>query len=320
MVLQAFERMNQFHITLYWLKILVLCFSTIQVSFSRQNCGVKTIEAHGRMKRVIGGYTSKMNSWPWIVNMIDKDNLRQYCSGVIIDEKWILTVAHCFIYYGDNRTNNATSLPVTKYKYLIADHMYNVTDPYEFSVEPAQLFIHPKYKLGNDMHPGDYDVALIKLKRKIQFNKYVKKACLPNCRTLFGPTDLCYIAGWGNTVNTEKYHRSRILKEVEMKLVPHKCCKSKIGKISKRFLCAGYAKGGKDACYGDSGAPLQCFIDGRWTIAGLVSWGNECAKPNSYGVYTNVQNVLHSFIAPVLRGFVHDGFRYRKRPTNLQKH
>lgn len=129
------------------------------VSFSRQNCGVKTIEAHGRIKRVIGGYTSKMNSWPWIVNMIDKDSLRQYCSGVIIDEKWILTVAHCFIYYGDNRTTNATSLPVTKYKYLIADHMYNVTDPYEFSVEPAQLFIHPKYKLGNDMHPGKYKMT-----------------------------------------------------------------------------------------------------------------------------------------------------------------
>lgn len=84
--------------------------------------------------------------------MIDKNDSRQYCSGVIIDPQWILTVAHCFIYYESG--HSVTALPVTKYKYIVADHRYNATDPYEYAVEPSLLFIHPNYKLGNDVQPG----------------------------------------------------------------------------------------------------------------------------------------------------------------------
>ena len=61
------------------------------------------------------------------------------------------------------------------------------------------------------------------------------------------------------------------------------------GKISERFLCAGFKEGGIDACAYDSGGPLVCPVDGgRWILAGIVSWGDKCALPHKYGVYTNV--------------------------------
>ena len=63
------------------------------------------------------------------------------------------------------------------------------------------------------------------------------------------------------------------------------------GTIGNNFLCAGFEEGGTDACSYDSGGPLACPVldrDGRWMLAGIVSWGEGCALPHKYGVYTNV--------------------------------
>ena len=41
---------------------------------------------------------------------------------------------------------------------------------------------------------------------------------------------------------------------------------------SKKQVCAGYSKLGKDTCQGDSGGPLNVKgKDGRWHLVGLTS-------------------------------------------------
>lgn len=46
----------------------------------------------GETDRIIGGLTALPNSWPWIVNI----NFFGYsCGGTIVDDKTVLTAAHC---------------------------------------------------------------------------------------------------------------------------------------------------------------------------------------------------------------------------------
>jgi hypothetical protein len=55
------------------------------------------------------------------------------------------------------------------------------------------------------------------------------------------------------------------------------------------IFCAGDSRGGPDSCNGDSGGPI--FIPGQAgepLQAGVVSWGEGCAHPGTYGAYASV--------------------------------
>jgi len=61
-------------------------------------------------------------------------------------------------------------------------------------------------------------------------------------------------------------------------------------KLSAKGLQAemNYYLGHSDSCTGDSGGPLWQFIDGRATVIGVVSRGDDCASFNSPGIYTKI--------------------------------
>jgi secreted trypsin-like serine protease len=159
-------------------------------------------------------------------------------------------------------------------------------------IEVSEIRIHKSF----DSYNLDNDIALLKLASPAQ---NLPAAALISEPSLRDPGTTARVVGWGNTSATGKGDFPHELQEVDLPLVSRTTCSdaySELGdEITANMLCAGYAQGGKDSCEGDSGGPLvaqNAAQDNRWELIGVVSWGEGCALPGFYGVYTDVYNYL----------------------------
>ncbi len=56
-------------------------------------------------------------------------------------------------------------------------------------------------------------------------------------------------------------------------------------------LCAG-GEEGKGICFGDSGGPLQCNMNGQWTYIALSSWTTRCGLKSFPSVFTRLTQYI----------------------------
>jgi len=234
-----------------------------------------------RSRRIVGGRESFPNSWPWMVALFF-NGTKLSCGGSLIKPSWVITAAHCF--------SETTSKNPADWEVRIGEHSFRTVEGKEKKLGIRQIIIHPNYRPSNTSHPGDNDIALVRLSSSVKFGRHINQICLPHSFSYFSSGKRCIVTGWGHT--SWKGNSSHVLREAWIDLVSKPACNSESsynGTIGPHFLCAGYKEGGTDACYYDSGGPLACPIsDGRWILAGIVSWGERCALPHKYGVYTNV--------------------------------
>ncbi|GFY73921.1 proclotting enzyme, partial [Trichonephila inaurata madagascariensis] len=225
--------------------------------------------------RIVGGTVSVPHEWSWMVALLRRN--RFFCGGVIINDWYVLTAAHCIL-----------GVRLKDLKVRLGEYNFNEKNSHQEDIPVAEIKRHALFVTLTFQH----DIALLKLRRRIEYTKFIGSICLPNPgRGTFSDMNAT-VVGWGTVSFGGK--ASPVLRQVTIPVWDNDECDKvyRFERITESFLCAGSPENGEDACQGDSGGPLMTINEGRWEVIGIVSWGRRCGDPTFPGVYTRVTTYL----------------------------
>uniref|UniRef100_A0A6B2EKJ0 trypsin n=2 Tax=Phlebotominae TaxID=7198 RepID=A0A6B2EKJ0_9DIPT len=227
--------------------------------------------------RIVGGNPVDIKEIPYQVSV----NFfgMHYCGGSILNERFILTAAHC--------TEYARSTIIDNFQIRTGSNHSSIEGQVH---RVKELYRHELYNPEDENNPMDYDYAILELEDPIVFDDVRRPVQLATSGEEVPSGTMLKTSGWGATKNIQEstFH----VRAVSVPAVSHFECASRYyfgTPITERMICAGYSAGGKDACQGDSGGPI--IREDNGVLVGVVSWGNGCALPGYPGVYSKVSAV-----------------------------
>uniref|UniRef100_A0A8C2CFA7 Suppression of tumorigenicity 14a n=1 Tax=Cyprinus carpio TaxID=7962 RepID=A0A8C2CFA7_CYPCA len=236
---------------------------------SNCNCGKKAYTK----SRIVGGQDADVSEFPWQVSLHVK-NTPHVCGASIISEQWLVTAAHCV----QDDAKIKYSQPGTWEAYLGLHTQKEKPKSTKRLIK--QIIPHKNY----NSYTYDNDIALMELDSPVTFSETIRPICLPAATDVYPAGETVTISGWGAT-----REGATVLQKANVRIINSTVCDELMsGQITSRMTCAGVLSGGVDACQGDSGGPMSIFSNERMYLAGVVSWGDGCARRNKPGIYTNV--------------------------------
>lgn len=236
------------------------------------NSAIRTFEvpmdvtAAPAFEKIVGGVEAVKGEFPFIVSLQSSYG-SHVCGGSLIKKNWVLTAAHCVGYFKT---------------VVVGLHAQGQTAGTE-KFTTLQVIKNPDYE-ANMQSSNDY--ALVQLSGNSKFAPIAL-----NTTEVSGSVNFV-TAGWGTT--SEGGGVSKLLMKVTVPFVSAQACEAAYpGSLDNSMICAGYPEGGKDSCQGDSGGPLLVGSGSNAKLVGVVSWGEGCARPNKYGVYSKVNAALN---------------------------
>ncbi|XP_068627076.1 trypsin CFT-1-like [Battus philenor] len=222
--------------------------------------------------RIVGGSVTTIEAYPYTAAMLHTWNLVDYwqaCGGTIINQRSILSAAHCFYRDAANR-----------WRIRVGSTWAN-SDGVVYSI--ALIINHSDY----NPYTVDNDISVLRSSTNFVISDTILAASIAGPNYVLPDNEPVTAVGWGATsVNGPS---SEQLRHVEVWTVNHSICKQRYADIrltvTENMLCSGWLDvGGRDQCQGDSGGPL---IHNN-VIVGICSWGEQCALSRYPGVNTRV--------------------------------
>ncbi|KAG5669561.1 hypothetical protein PVAND_017448 [Polypedilum vanderplanki] len=212
---------------------------------------------------------------------IGDTSLSYFCGLTILNKWFLVTAAHCTFYYDPDEIVAALG------RYDLS----NNNEPYSIMVNIAKIFNHPDYNPSAELFRSNNDIAILKMKRCVEFNNFIQPICFPK-EFNFMNDITGYVNGYGN--NNDLRAHEIIPKYTALKLISKDDCilnrtiYSNI--VSKRSFCGGQSEA--TPCKGDSGGGFYVQIGNtnHYMILGIVSQGLNAHKcnPNDMVVFVNI--------------------------------
>ena len=235
---------------------------------------------------IIGGEETEEGEFPFQVALVTRNGQLQFCGGVFIARKWVMTAAHCVVGGLDPETIQV----------LAGTH--DLTTGGEL-IDVERIMIHPDYSADSFISS---DMALLKLEGE---HMYPRIELLTSDRVkLSEPGTIATVIGWGLTsIGGEG---SEVLKKLEAEIISNDECKTHLNEnILETTICAGKQGSSVSTCNGDSGGPLMVPFRGRWLQVGIVSFGTTiCYQPTAFARVSALVDYPIETIPPELSGSV----------------
>jgi len=290
----------------------------------KDQCGLSCLGS----KNVVFGEDALLGEFPWaalvgtlrvdkFVNAFthEEENItfpRYHCGGTLINSWFILTAAHC------QTSKHKIDQALLGEWNVRTDPDCTIGDkcdnPKVQEIEVENVIVHHGYDKLRNMN----DIALVKLTREVQLNKFVQLACLPlpeyNLPAFYhNPVgQSATVTGWGESGRSHDELQTGsvldlhgvstlLLQKGRIDIQPRERCNKvyKKSSVTTSHLCAGGGRTHTDSCRGDSGGGLM-VDSGDYpgqsqgnvhVVVGVVSYGSRLCG-DSPSVYTKVDQFI----------------------------
>ncbi|OQV22554.1 putative Transmembrane protease serine 9 [Hypsibius exemplaris] len=275
------------------------------------NGGLSRLEAitfFNKTGKIVGGVSALAKEICWQTLVIGQlgGGTQQYCGGVIVGSRTILTAGHCAF------TENNSVFSPSKLTVVVG----STTFPANFdtsgcarTLAVSKIIPHPNFNPNN----LNNDISVIILENPITFSSCYCPVCVTDKVPLIG--EACVISGYGsqttndnapqpNSVNlawTKQKVRTQTASDCEVLVDPSSGAQTDL----TDFICAG-GQANEDTCHGDSGGPFSCFnpTTREHYVAGLTSFGTDPCGTTTGSQYTKVSHYLDFITANAPAGDV----------------